>query len=169
MPGQTPILRRTTYALLQAVRRFMAGTDGSALIEFTIFVPIIVVMCIYVIDFGSLIWHKMQVQHAAQAGAQYAILKGFNLSNISLAVTNNTTYTSPSTTSISASPAPNQFYGCPSNTGVTSVTQNSNCPDGSVAGTYVTVSAHATHTPLLPYGLISSTYNLTAQATVRIQ
>ena len=75
----------------QAIRNFMVGPDGIAgvaLIEFTIFLPIVVVMSIYTMDFGLLIWRKMEVQHAAQAGAQYAMVHGYSSpSSISSAVT----------------------------------------------------------------------------------
>jgi Flp pilus assembly protein TadG len=159
----------------QAIRNFMVGPDGIAgvaLIEFTIFLPIVVVMSIYTMDFGLLIWRKMEVQHAAQAGAQYAMVHGYSSppSSISSAVTNATT-----AFTISASPAPNQFCGCPTSTGVTQIAagscaSGSNC-SGSVAGTYVTVSAQATsYKSLTPYGLVPSSWgNLTAQSTVRIQ
>jgi Flp pilus assembly protein TadG len=157
----------------------MAGTDGSALVEFTIFAPLMVVMGIYMMDFGLLIWHKMQVQHAAQAGAEYAIShSGYNSASIALVVTN--TIPSTRTFTITASPAPSQFCGCPSNTGVTSTgVTNGDCHTsscaGAAAGNYVTVSATAAYNSFAPWGntlwgpVIAGSYNLTAQATVRVQ
>jgi hypothetical protein len=165
----------------QAIRNFMVGPDGIAgvaLIEFTIFLPIVLAMSIYTMDFGLLIWRKMEVQHAAQAGAEYAMVHGYPSScpsssstcPISSAVLNAT-----AAFTISASPAPYQFYGCPSSSSpysLTSVAQYSTCSsDHSGAGTYVTVSAQATsYKSLTHYGLVPSSWgNLTAQATVRIQ
>lgn len=164
----------------QAIRNFMVGTDGTAgaaLVEFAVIAPVIGVIIVWIMDLGLFGYRQMQVQHAAQAGAQYAILVGegedsYSSSAISAAVTNATTF------KISASPAPSQFFGCPSNAGVTDVAQNSTCPDGKVAGSYVTVSAQATYNPvvlMVPGKLFPSTifasrsYTLKASATVRIQ
>ena len=59
MCRQNPIFRRTWSATRQAVGTFLVGTDeeiaGNALIEFAIIAPLLVVMCIYVIDFGFLL------------------------------------------------------------------------------------------------------------------
>ena len=47
----------------------------------------------------------------------------------------------------------------------------SSCPDGSIAGTYVTVTAATTYTPLLPYpGIVpaSGSFTPSANATARI-
>ena len=49
------------------------GIAGAALVEFTLFAPLLVVMSIYTMDFGLLFYNKMELQNAAQAGAQWAI------------------------------------------------------------------------------------------------
>jgi hypothetical protein len=106
----------------------------------------------------------MQVQNAAQMGAQYAAVRGFDAAAISNVVTNATSYAG-----IAASPAPNQFCGCPSNTGVAVISCSSTCSGGASPGTYVSVSAQASYTPILPYPGVPATFTLTAQPTVRIQ
>ena len=63
-------------AIRLAFRTLMFGEEGTAgavLVEATIIVPILVVMSVYAIDFGLLFYNKMEVQNAAQAGAQWAI------------------------------------------------------------------------------------------------
>jgi Flp pilus assembly protein TadG len=143
----------------------MVGTDGAALVEFTLFAPLLVVMSIYTTNFGLLLYNKMEVQNAAQAGAHWAIVNGnYSTSNISSAVTNATNFTAITVSS-------NQFCGCPSSTGVTSATCNTICSDFSFAGSYVTITATPTNAykSFFPYGLISKTYDLSASATVRIQ
>ena len=106
----------------------------------------------------------MQVQDAAQAGAQYAAVHGFNASSISNAITGATSYSG-----ISASPAPAQFCGCASATGISTVACGSQCPGNIAAGTYVTASAQSTYTTILPYPVIANSFALSAQSTVRIQ
>ena len=49
------------------------GTEGAALVEATIFVPILVAMCVYTADFGLIFYNEMEVQNIAQAGAQWAM------------------------------------------------------------------------------------------------
>jgi Flp pilus assembly protein TadG len=142
----------------------MAGTEGAAVVEFTLFAPILLGMVVFTMDLGFGMYRYMQVQHAAQAGIQYAIVHGYNSSSISSAVTDATAFAG-----ISASPAPSQFCGCRSNTGVTSAACNSTCADGSAAGTYVTVSSQGTYNTIAPYPGIPNSFNLTAQGTVRIQ
>jgi Flp pilus assembly protein TadG len=177
MSRQNPISKRTTSAMRQAIRNFMFGSDGiagAALIEMAAFLPVIVVLIIGTIDFGLYIYSKMEVQHSAQAGAQYAIEHGFSSASIQSAVTNATAFRAANLQAISASsPAPSQFCGCPSPSGVTSAAGSppcsSKCSDGSVAGTYVTVAAKATYTTLLRYPLFHNSSSLVATSTVRIQ
>ena len=158
----------------QAIRRFLVGEDGiagTALIEFTLFAPLLVVMSIYTMDFGLFFYRQMQVQNAAQAGVDWAMANHiFNDAGIRAAVTNATNYTD-----ISVSTGyPIEQCGCPSSTGVTftSNTAPAPCPvcGGSVGGLYVTVQTQATWNSFIRYGLFSSaTRTLTAQATARIQ
>ena len=122
-------------------------------------------LLVFAIDLGVGFYRKMQVENAAQAGAQYAAVNGFNASAVSSAVLSATNFSG-----ITASPAPSQFCGCPSSTGVTiAASCSSACSGGSAAGTYVAVSAQGTYSPLFSYPGIPSSYNFTAQATVRVQ
>jgi Flp pilus assembly protein TadG len=170
------------------------GIEGAALIEFTLFAPIIMVLILGLTDFGLYIYRMSQVQLAAQAGAQYALQRGaFSAAGIASAVTNSACPSGSCTgfpATISASPAAFQFCGCPSNSGVTQIaagacTGGLICPsDGSVAGTYVTVQSQGTYDTSLPSVLSASpllisysnapacpggTNVICASSTVRIQ
>lgn len=136
---------------------------GAAAVEFAFIAPILVLMVVGVADFGMGIFRKMQVQNAAQAGAQYAMLHGFS-SSISTAVTAASTFSG-----ISATPAPTQFCGCPTSSGVTTVACSSTCSDGSISGFYVTVSSQGSYQTMLPYPVIPNSFNFSAQSTVRVQ
>jgi hypothetical protein len=187
MSKQNPILKRTTSAMWQAIHIFMVGTDGIAgavLVELAIITPVIIIMIISISDIGLFAFRQMQVQHAAQTGAQYAShnykpndplfsLPSY-LSAISSAVVNDDNGT---TYAISATPAPTSpFCACPTSTGLSAATCASICTDGSTAGSYVTVSADATYNALFVTTTLGSSspfsagsYNLTASATVRVQ
>ncbi len=149
-------------------RRFLArargNTSGAAAIEFGVVVPMLALMVTAVVDIGLGVYYKMQVEDAAQAGAEWAIRNGFDATAISNAVTYAT-----NSTKISASPAPVQFCGCATGSSVSSATCGTPCPGGAMAGTYVTVSAQMTYNTILSYPVMPSNYNFTAQSTARLQ
>jgi Flp pilus assembly protein TadG len=177
MSRHSPISKIT--AIRQAIRSFMVGEDGSALIEFTLVAPLLVVMSIYTMDFGLYFYRNMQVQNAAQAGVDWAIANRiFNDAAIRAAATNATNYTVSLPTD-SLNPNPQLQCGCPSSTGVVTSGYTYNtptatcipaCPNGSVPGRYVTVQTQATWDSFVRYGLFSSANrDVRARATARIQ
>jgi Flp pilus assembly protein TadG len=151
------------------LRRFCSGrgdgSSGVAAIEFAVMAPILMVLFLCTVDLGLGFYRKMQVQNAAQAGAQYAVLNGFKTSGITTAVTSATNYTG-----ITATPAPSQSCGCPSTAGLVAAVCGAICGiSGSPAGTYVAVSAQATYTTLFPYPIIPNSFQFAVQSTVRIK
>jgi Flp pilus assembly protein TadG len=157
-------LPRNWRPLRGMMRAMRDDRRGVAAIEFAIMVPTLIMMTVCTVDLGMGIYSNMQVQSAAQAGAQYAMVHGFDASLISSAVSNAT-----GQSGISASPAPAQYCGCATSAGVTNVTCGSACPAGAVSGTYVQVSTQGTYTTILPYPMIANSFALTAQAVVRVQ
>jgi Flp pilus assembly protein TadG len=157
-------LRPTWRRLHGTMRAMRDDRRGVAAIEFAIMVPTLIMMTVCTIDLGMGIYTNMQVQDAAQAGAQYAMVHGFDANSISTVVSNAT-----GQSGISASPAPVQYCGCATAAGVTNVTCGAACPAGAVSGTYVQVSTQATYTTILPYPMIANSFTLTAQAAVRVQ
>src|SRR6266404_8143461 len=81
---------------------------GNAALEFALAAPILLGLLVPVADLGIAFSQQIQVQQAAQAGAQYALLHGYNSSAIANAVTAATTLPG-----VSAAPAPTQSCGCP--------------------------------------------------------
>jgi Flp pilus assembly protein TadG len=137
---------------------------GMAAVEFAIGATLLTALFVPLIDLGIGFYQKMQVQDAAQAGAQYALAHGWNSTAIQTAVVSATTLSS-----ISASPAPAEICGCPQGTSVSPSSCGGTCASGQTAGTYVTVSAQAAYSPLIPYPVLGRSVMLTAQATARIQ
>lgn len=138
--------------------------SGATAIEFALTGTILAIMLICTIDLGMGFYRKMQVQNAAQIGAQYAAGHEFDQAAIENAIASATGYPS-----IVASPVPTKFCGCPSNAGVTNVACNATCPGGVAAGTYVVVSTRVTYTTILPYPILPDTFIFASQSTVRIQ
>jgi Flp pilus assembly protein TadG len=168
--SKQPLLlpKRLTW---RAIRFFVGEEAGSAMVEFTILAPILLATAIYAMDYGLLVLNKMDVQNAAQAGAQYAIANNsYDSTAISTAATSATTFTA-----VTATPSP--FCGCPAATAVTYCAASCDlCNTGtcskSVQGVYVTVKATPVtpYTPLIKYGLVSaSNYDISAQSTARLR
>jgi Flp pilus assembly protein TadG len=151
----------------QAIHRSvtMAWRDsrGVAAIELALIAPILALLLICTADLGLGIYRKMQVQNAAQAGAQLAALKGFDANAISNAVASATSL------AVAASPAPSQFCGCATTTAVNTAVCNTPCAGGGIAGNYVKVSAQSNYTTLLIYPLLPRSFTFTVQSTVKIQ
>ena len=141
-----------------------SATAGAASIELAIIAPVLVLALIGTFDLGLGIYRSMQVESAAQAGAEYAIARGYSPGGVADAVANATSFAG-----ITANPAPFQFCGCASASGVSVAVCGQSCPDGSSAATYVTVSAQGAYTTFLPYPMFPNTYNFAAQSTVRTQ
>jgi len=148
----------------RAFGHFRNDAHGAAAIEFGILVPLLALMVVSVIDIGLATYRKMQVESAAQAGVEYAIAHGFDTNAISAAVANAT-----NSTVITASPAPIEYCGCATASGVNSTTCGATCPGGGTAGTYTTVSAHANYWTIINYQVVPSSYAFSMQSTVRLQ
>jgi Flp pilus assembly protein TadG len=146
------------------VRSARADDEGLSGIEFAIIAPVLILSFIATADFGLAIYAKMEVENAAQAGTQYAAANGYTSSSVSSAVTAATNLSG-----LTASPAPNEFCGCPSTSGVTTATCNTNCASGATAGTYVSASAQATYSTIISYPGIPGSYTFSSTSTVRIK
>jgi Flp pilus assembly protein TadG len=155
-----PSLRSSIKRLAALLR----AQEGNAAMEFGLVAPMLGAILVPLVDVGMGFYQSMQVQDAAQAGAQYAMTHGWNGSAIQNAVTSATTLSS-----VNASPAPSRSCGCPGDASVVAATCGSSCSDGKPAGTYVTVSAQAVYKTLIPYPAVGSSVTLSAQSTARIQ
>jgi len=138
--------------------------DGVASVEFALGLPVLVTILTLLVDFGMGFYEKMEVEDAAQAGTHYAILYGWDSSAIQNAVTGATTLSG-----LSASPAPTKTCGCATGSAITVMDCSATCANGLSPGTYVTVNAQATYTPLIAYPVFGSSVTLTAQSVARIE
>src|SRR5437879_6338349 len=96
----------------------LAGAKGgSAALEFALATPVLVALLVPVADYGIAFSQQLQVEQAAQAGAQYAIFHPWT-SNSPAAISSAVLAASGLTT-LTASPAPSQTCGCPSGSAIT--------------------------------------------------
>jgi TadE-like protein len=161
-PGATVTRRRLDWLV-----RLSGAVNGVTAVEFALAAPILLGLLTPVADLGLAYSQQIQVQQAAQAGAQYASLHPWN-SNSAAAITNAVT-SATRLGALIADPAPSQTCGCPNGSTVGAATCGSLCADGGQAGYYVVVHARLAYSPILPYSLLGNSAVLTAQATVRAQ
>jgi Flp pilus assembly protein TadG len=171
------MLRRSgmLMALAKALGAFFGrervAIAGVAAIELAMVSPLLVTGVLGAGEMGFTIFRQTQVSFAAQAGADYALAHGFiatGTQSISSAVVNATTYTA-----INATPAPKQFCGCPTASGVTNAGGtppcSATCSGGSKAGAYVQANSQAQFSPIIPNPWQTTTVTLAGQAIVRIK
>jgi len=143
--------------------RYLRDRNGLGAVEFAVLATVLILMFVALADLGLGIYQNMQVDSAAQYGAQYALVNGYNSSAITSAVQGSTDL-SPLTVT------PSTFSGCPATNGVSvQVGGIVPCSDGSAPGTFVQVTVAHTYTTLIPYPGMPSSFSLSSQSTVRLK
>lgn len=148
--------------------------SGLAALEFAILVPFFALLAAFMVNAGGAIYARAQVQNAAQIGARYAQVNGWNSTAIANAVA-----TATDLANVSALPAPQLLCGCPTGSAITflSVSCTAGVPVGTVCagtspaqapGRYIVVGAHYTYSAPLAYAAWPSVMTLTATATTRL-
>jgi Flp pilus assembly protein TadG len=149
------------FAKICSSRLWLRGGDGSAAIEFGLFMPLLILLLTAVAEIGLAMFGAMQVHNATSAGVLYAAKNGWNQAAIANAVVN-----ASNVSGITATPAPAQFCGCPSLSGITAAACGTTCTGGAPVGQYIRVSARMTRITILPNPwLLPAT--LTAQSIYR--
>lgn len=146
--------------LLAAGRRLARDTRGVAAVEFALLAPVLLLLMAGLVDGSRLILGEMQINAAAQAGADYALRNGWDPGQIAAAVTT----AGPAATSPTVTLSP----GCVVGGTITPVAAGAACASGGAAGRYVTVAASAPFKPVAPWPGLKSPQSLSAQAMVRI-
>jgi Flp pilus assembly protein TadG len=142
---------------------------GTAAIEFGVIAGFLCFLLLGLIDLGMGYWERMQVNNAARAGGEYAIINGWDPSGTETGITTAVT-SATGLGSITATPAPTKTYGCASvSAGITTAASGASCAGGGTAGTYVTVNAQASYSTVFTYPGIANPLTLTASTTIRLQ
>jgi Flp pilus assembly protein TadG len=146
-------------------RAFFRDVAGSAALEFALATPLLVLLLVAAVEIGTGAYEGMRVQNAAEAGAIYASKHGLDVTGISNAVVNATS----GRTSVTATPMPAQFCGCPSASGIATTQCTTTCSDGRAPGYYVRISAQLVRDPpLLSIAGLTVPPILTGEAVVRL-
>jgi len=172
LSGRLTPMRRPRRAWIGALVR---DRRGMSAVEFGLAAPIFLAALSPVIDIGLAFSHQIRVNQAVEAGAQYASSNPYAGSSWSTGVSNaviNAIANLTITPNVGS-----ETCGCPNSTSTAIVTGSygtpptcsGSCPDGSNPGYYVTISAQATYTSVMPYSILGSSATLSSQAVVRVQ
>jgi uncharacterized membrane protein len=137
---------------------------GSAAVEAALILPVLLLMMTALYDLGFTAFEAMQVQSAADAGAQYAAGNDWDPAAISSAVTSAT-----GASGITATPAPSRFCACPTGGTLVNISCSATCINGDPPGVYALVSAQKTHSTVLPYPTLPQLHILSGRATTRLE
>lgn len=148
--------------VMQGIRRLYAQRRANAAIEMALIAPVLILMLVGTADYGTAIYRRMQVQHAAQAGADFAMRNGFNAPAITATVTGATAFVG-----LTATPAPAETCGCATAAAVTPAVCGATCAGGAVAGTYIAVSAQGTYTTIVPYPGMPTSFTFASTSMAR--
>ena len=175
MAGSRPAM--TTVGRMCGGLRVLGGViraaeDGASAIEFAFVAGILAVLFLGLVDFSMGFWDKMQVANGARAGAEYAVVNGYDHDKVTTAATDATAAINVTM----GTPQASEVCGCPDATsGITPqwaptgspATCSGTCTYGS-PGTYVTVSTSGTYKPIFPWPGLPSTMTFQSTAIVRI-
>jgi Flp pilus assembly protein TadG len=142
-------------------RCWRLGDCGAAAIEFACAAPLLTIMLAGTVELGLMVRARLAVEEAVSAGGQWAQKNGFDATKITSAVQS----ANPGMT-VTASPAPSEFYACPNSSGLTTAASSTTCSDGAAARHFVTVRASVSRPSVFGsnFGLPTT---LSARTTVR--
>jgi Flp pilus assembly protein TadG len=144
------------------IRDLRQNASGASAVEFALILPILVILTTAALDFGGLIYTRLQVGSATHAGASFAAAQGFNETGIAAAMAGGASIAITAAT-------PVQVCGCPDAvSGIGETACGSTCTSGELAGKYVKLDASASYPLIYSWPGLSNPVTLTSTARVRI-
>ena len=164
------------------------SVSGTAAIEFALVALVLVPVLLNVVDFSFLIWGQMEVDNAAEMGAQAAYTtcstSGSTPATTNCASLNTVVTTAIQSTSLGNSVSlatgyPSEAYYCTSGTSLQSVGSYSSPPSPfncsavgnatATPGDYITIRVNYSYSPLFSGLSLASAQTLTASGTQRLK
>src|SRR5579885_2483173 len=165
----------------QRLRSILSASVGTAAVEFALDSGILLTLLVNLIDFSFLIWAQMQVDYAAESGAQaaYNTCSGGTLPATTHCATLNSAVTAALHGISLASGAPSETYYCVSVTTLQSVGTVASPPSpfncsaagnaSATPGDYIRVAVNYSFTPLFGGVSLAPSRTLTASGLQRLQ
>lgn len=149
------------------------------MIELAIALPLLIIVIVGAVDFGTACYIAIEVTGAARAGAQYGAQSATTMQDINgieLAAKNeaqniSTTCTTTAGRTCWVTGYPLATYGCECADGtgvIPSTIVCSSCSNGNHTVNYVSVVTQATYTPMIPWPGINSSYTFNGNAKLRL-
>lgn len=149
------------------LRRAMYDRRGVAAIEFALITPVLLLMLGSLADFALAFRTRGLLASSVAQGAQYAFLVGPTVAAADVQSVVEQPMALPPADVTVTGPACACLSGTPAAPTPTPCSQT--CPDQTLPGTYLTISAHYTYAPLLPVYSGLANPVLAESATVRLQ
>lgn len=145
------------------IEKIMKLTDGTALIEMALLLPVFLIMIIGTLDFGAAFARKMEIANAAKAGVQYASVNnptGGDFTDVLSAINNNLS----DSDNVTITP---EFYAMCDGDRIT--WDDATCPTGTYRPRYVSIQISETYTtPFFNYSWWMDGISITEQTTLQI-
>jgi Flp pilus assembly protein TadG len=159
--------------------RLWCCRDGVAALEFAIIAPVLLTMCVGLADFGLALRDQMQLDQAVSNGAGYAFAAQQSLASLGTVSPSkvqsvvSASLTLPNATvPLPSTPGPycvqTNTQSSPPTSSLTAGSYDTACPSGNPAGTYMTITAQYTYTPMLPAYSWLANKSLSATVIVRL-
>ncbi len=143
----------------------LRSEKGSALLEFSLIVPLLVLMFVGVVDFGLAISQAITVTQAAEAGAQYGTLAG-NTADFP-GMVSAATRAANGLSGFSVTPYPYAWCSC--TPAGTVVSCSSSCSNSASPIEYIQVGTTATVSVLANYPGLPTTITIVGRSILRVQ
>lgn len=156
----------TTLRKATRKRNHFVGTDGQALVELALILPMLILLLTGTAEVGVIAYAAIEVSNAALAGVSYGAQSHTTASdsaNILLAATQD----APNLTNISATQT--LACTCSDGTAITCATAGTSCVSPGRIIETVTVNTSAPINTLFHFPGIPSTLTLTGSATMRVE
>ncbi len=143
------------------------ASHGGSLVELAFVVPILLVLVFGAVDLGRAYYVDLEVANAAHAGAEYGSLNPGTTAGVTTAATQsapdlNDLVVSPPTWGCECSDGTAYYASCS-----TRPTCSANSTRGGNVVDRVSVTTSAVYTTLVPWGVVPSSFTLSATATIR--
>lgn len=146
-------------------RRFLFSRLGATQVEFALFLPLLALLVVAVIDFGSAMTRKMQLANAVRAGTQYAMVRKPIQGDVSQ-IENAVTATAPLDANGTQQVEATIFCECLDGTPVAC---DGLCADGTdERNSFVRITLGERHDFILPYPGLGASVDLFENVTVQL-
>lgn len=178
---------------------FSTDARGVAAVEFALAAPVVIMILVALVDLGSVLFIRFQLDSAVAAGANYALVNGSSVSSTNGAALASTlagvvsssqgTNSADSSITVNNGPAAGSSGGtvstsgtassadscyCPTGAGATmawgsSQTCGSTCAGGGYAGKFVVLTASRSYSPLLTGYGFATSGTVSTTSVVQVQ